>query len=249
MTDIGRDDVGPVDGPLIVLVHGSRLTRVSWRGVIARLEEDHRCVSVDLPGHGDLADHPFSLDAAAATVEAAIDDARDGPAILVGLSLGGYVAMIVAARSPDRVRGLVLAGSSAEPSGATGRAFRVFAWALVAAPERMLDGLNSWLFRRRYPSDIAEPIIAAGYWTRGGAEAVRSLTETTFHDRLEAFGGPTLVINGGLDVVFRLGERSFLKGIPNVTKRVIPLAAHLTPLDSPEAFAAAVRTFASDTSI
>ena len=155
--------------------------------------------------------------------------------------------MTVAARSPDRVRGLVLAGSSAETSGITGRAFRLFAWVLIVAPERLLDGLNSWLFRRRYPADLAEPIIAAGYWSRGGAEAVRSLTETTFHDRLEAFGGPTLVINGGLDVVFRLGERSFLQGIPNVSKRVLPLAAHLTPLDSPDAFAAAVRTFASDT--
>ena len=249
MIDVGRDDAGPVDGPLIVLIHGTRLTRVSWRGIVSRLEDQHRCVSVDLPGHGDLADRPFSLDAAASIVEAAIDDADAGPAILVGLSLGGYVAMTVAARSPDRVRGLVLAGSSAEPSGITGRAVRLFAWALLAAPERLLDGLNSWLFRRRYPSEIAEPIIAAGYWTRGGAAAVRSLTETTFHDRLEAFGGPTLVINGGLDVIFRLGERSFLQDIPKVSKRVLPLAAHLTPLDSPDAFAAAVRTFASDTAI
>ena len=151
MIDVGRDDAGPVDGPLIVLIHGTRLTRVSWRGIVSRLEDRHRCVSVDLPGHGDLADRPFSLDAAAAIVEAAIDDAGAGPAILVGLSLGGYVAMTVAARSPDRVRGLVLAGSSAEPSGVTGRAFRLFAWALIAAPERLLDGLNSWMFRRRYP--------------------------------------------------------------------------------------------------
>ena len=85
MTDIGRDYAGPVDGPLIVLIHGTRLTRVSWRGVVSQLEDQHRCVSVDLPGHGDLADHPFSLDAAAAIVEGAIDDAGGGPAILVGI--------------------------------------------------------------------------------------------------------------------------------------------------------------------
>ena len=243
MTGPGRDIAGPPDGPLIVFIHGTRLTRVSWRAIVSRLDDDHRCVSVDLPGHGDLADHPFSLDAAADAVEAAIDAAGRGPAILVGLSLGGYVAMTVAARSPQRVRGLVLAGSSAEPRGVTGRAFRLFAWGLIAVPERTLDGLNSWLFRRRYPAAIAEPIIDAGYWTRGGAEAVRSLTETTFRDRLAAFGGPILVINGGLDVIFRLGERDFLRGIPNVSRRVLPLAAHLTPLDSPDAFAAAVRSF------
>lgn len=242
MTGPGRDVVGPPDGSAIVFIHGSRLTRVSWGAIVSRLDDRHRCITVDLPGHGDLADVPFSLDAAADAVEAAID--ADGrPAILVGLSLGGYVAMTVAARSPDRVRALVLAGSSAEPHGVTGRAFRLFAWGLVAVPERALDGLNSWLFRHRYTADIAEPIIAAGYWTNGGAAAVRSLTETTFRDRLVAFGGPILVINGGLDVIFRLGERDFLRGIPNVSRRVFPLAAHLTPLDSPDAFAAAVRSF------
>ncbi len=244
MTGPGRDVAGPSDGSLIVFIHGTRLTRISWRGIVSRLDDRHRCVTVDLPGHGDLADQPFSLDAAADVVEAAIDAADGGPAILVGLSLGGYVAMTVAARSPGRVRALVLAGSSAEPRGVTGRAFRLFAWGLVAFPERALDGINSWLFRHRYPADIAEPIIAAGFWTSGGAAAVRSLTETTFRDRLAAFGGPILVINGGLDVVFRLGERDFLRGIPNVSRRVLPLAAHLTPLDSPDAFAAAVRSFA-----
>lgn len=237
------DACGPTDGPLIVFIHGTRLTRVSWSAVVARLSDAHRCVSVDLPGHGALAEMPFSLDAAANVVDAAIDAAGGGPAVLVGLSLGGYVAMATAARAPERIRGLVLAGSSAEPSGPTGLAFRLFAWALVALPERRLDDLNTWVFRHRYPPTIAEPIIAAGYWSRGGAAAVRSLTETRFRDRLRAYGGPTLVINGGLDMVFRLGERSFLRGIPNVSRRLLPLSSHLTPLDRPEAFAAAVRTF------
>lgn len=234
---------GPADGPLIVLIHGTRLTRESWGAVAARLSDAHRCVSVDLPGHGTLADRPFSLETAADVVDAAIDDAGGGPAVLVGLSLGGYVAMTAAARAPERVRGLVLAGSTAEPSGITGLAFRLFAWALVAAPERRLDALNSWIFRRRYPPEIAEPIVAAGYWSRSGAVAVRSLTETRFHDRLRAFGGPTLVINGGLDLVFRLGEHAFLRGVPNVSRRVLPLSSHLTPLDDPAAFAGAVRSF------
>ncbi|MES2209248.1 MAG: alpha/beta hydrolase [Chloroflexota bacterium] len=234
---------GPAEGSLIVFIHGTRLTRVSWGAVVARLSDTYRCVSVDLPGHGALADVPFSLDAAAAVVEAAINDAGGGPAVLVGLSLGGYVAMTTAARSPGHVRGLVLAGSTAEPSGITGFAFRLFAWALAAAPERRLDALNTWVFRRRYPAEIAEPIVAAGYWSQGGAAAVRSLTEARFRDRLRAYGGPILVINGGLDLVFRLGERSFLRGIGQVSRRVLPLSSHLTPLDRPDAFASAVRTF------
>lgn len=243
MTGDPWETAGPVDGPLIVFIHGTRLTRASWRAVVLRLSDTYRCISIDLPGHGALADEPFSLDAAADLIDAAIDNAGGRPAVLVGLSLGGYVAMTAAARSPGRIRGLVLTGSTAEPSGITGLAFRLFAWALVAAPERQLDALNTWAFRRRYPPEIADPIVAAGYWSHGGAVAVRSLTKTRFHDRLRAYGGPTLVINGGLDVVFRLGERSFLRGIPNVSRRVLPLSGHLTPLDLPDAFASAVRAF------
>lgn len=235
--------VGPEGAPLIVFVHGSRLTRASWTAVVGRLSDRYRCVSMDLPGHGSLAGQPFTLDGAADVVDAAIDASGGGPAVLVGLSLGGYVAMTVAARSPDRIRGLVLAGSSAEPRGATGLAFRAFAWGLEAVPEPRLDAFTKWLFRRRYPPAIAEPIVAAGDWSRGGAAAVRVLTTARFHDRLVAFGGPILVINGGLDVIFRMGERTFLRDVPHVTRRVLPLASHLTPLDDPKAFSRAVADF------
>ncbi|MEO8462560.1 MAG: alpha/beta fold hydrolase [Chloroflexota bacterium] len=243
MTDSALDRAGPPDGPLIVFIHGTRLTRSSWGAVMGRLSDSYRCVALDLPGHGAHAEEPFTLDAAADGVEATIDAAGGGPAVLVGLSLGGYVAMTVAARDPGRVRALVLAGSTAEPRGLVSTAFRLFAWGLVVVPERPLDALNTWVFRRRYAPEIAEPIVASGYWSRGGAEAVMTLAGTRFRDRLKAFGGPILVINGGLDPVFRLGESSFLRGIPHVTRRVLPLAAHLTPLDEPDDFSAAVRAF------
>lgn len=243
MNAVGWDRSRPVEGPLIVFIHGSRLTRASWQAVGIRLSDRFRCVAVDLPGHGALAAEPFTLEGAVSAVDAAIDACGGGPAVLVGLSLGGYVAIAAAARDPSRVRAMVLAGSSAEPTGLIGAAFRLFAWALVAAPERPLDALNTWLFRRRYPPEIAEPIAAAGYWTRGGAEAVRTVARTRFRELLRAYGGPVLVINGGLDLVFRLGERSFVRGIPNVGRRVLPLAAHLTPLDAPDRCAAAVRGF------
>ena len=210
----------------------------------AHLAPEFRCISLDLPAHGARAGEPFTLDAAAAAVEAVIDAAGGGRAIVVGHSLGGYVAITVAGRSPGRVRGLVLAGATTEPRGAAAAAFRLFAWALGALPEGPVDALNSWWFRRRYPAEIAEPIIADGYWSRGGAEAVRAIAGTTFRDRLAAYRGPILAINGDLDLVFRLGERSFLHGIPHVTRRVLRWTTHLSPMDRPEALASAVRAFA-----
>ena len=235
--------VGPANAPRIVFIHGSRVTRSSWRAVTARLADTYRIASPDLPGHGDLRDVPFTLARAADVVQAAIDAAGGPPVVLVGLSLGGYVAMDYAAGHPDRVRGLVLAGSTAEPSGPAAAAFRLYAWALGALPQRPLDTVNTWFFRRRYPAEIAEPIVASGYWSRGGAAAVRVLPSVRFRERLLAYGGPVLVINGDLDIVFRLGERRFLRDVPNVTRRVLRWTTHLSPLDRPDAFAAAVRRF------
>jgi len=243
MTVEAREVAGPPDGPLIVFIHGTRVTRTMWRAVVGRLADTYRCVSVDLPGHGALAGTVFTLDAAADAVQGSIDDAGGGPAVLVGHSLGGYVALTVAARTPQLVRGLVLAGSTAEPSGPVAAAFRLYAWALGAAPQRPLDAINTWFFRHRYPPEIAEPLVASGYWSRGGAAAVRTLPQARFRERLRAYGGPILVINGDLDFVFRLGERSFLRDVPNVSRRVFRWTTHLSPLDRPEAFAAAVRDF------
>lgn len=244
MTEGPWEVEGPAGAPVIVFVHGTRLTKASWRAVTRRLADAYRCVSVDLPGHGELADRPFTLEGAADVVDAAIDAENADRAVLVGLSLGGYVALAAAARGPRRVRGLVLAGSTAEPSGPAAAAFRLFAWVLGAVPKRSFDALNSWFFRHRYPPEIAEPIVAAGYWSRGGAAAAATLPRVRFREHLLAYGGPILVINGDLDLVFRLGERSFLRGVPYVSRRIFRRTTHLSPLDRPDEFAAAVRRFA-----
>lgn len=243
MSPGARDVTGPPGAPVIVFIHGTSLTKAFWRAVATRLADTYRCVSVDLPGHGALADQPFTLEAAADVVEAALDAEGTRRAVLVGLSLGGYVAISAAARTPGRVRGLVLAGSTAEPSGPAAAAFRLFAWALGALPRRPFDALNAWFFRHRYPPEIAEPLVSGGYWSRGGAAAVGTLQDVQFRDRLLAYGGPVFVLNGDLDLIFRLGERSFLRGVPNVTRRILRWTTHHAPLDRPDAFAGAVRRF------
>src|SRR5690349_15072168 len=132
------DVVGPPDAPPIVFVHGALMGRSVWHPQIDALSDRFRCISVDLPGHGTQRDTAFELDDAAEGVVRAIDQAAGGRAVLVGLSVGGYVAMTVASRYPDKVRGLVIAGSTREPTGLSRLAFEAYAAALRFAPESLV---------------------------------------------------------------------------------------------------------------
>ncbi len=202
---------------------------------------------MDLPGHGIAAGIPFDVDDAADRVDAIIAaDAHDGRAIVVGLSLGGFVAMALAARHPAAVAALVVVGASGDPVGFRSFGYRLLGAAFQHLPLRFLERANRAYFSRRYPSVAAEPILAGGFWFRGGAAAVRSLVGQEFRPRLAAYPGPSLLINGELDVVFRPTARSFAAVAVDGRHVVIRRATHLVNLDQPEAFTAAVRRFARE---
>lgn len=242
--DPGHWDVtGPPDAAPIVFVHGAMMGRSVWRPQVDALADRYRCVSVDLPAHGTQRGRAFSIDDAVADVVRAIDEAAGGRAVLVGLSLGGYVAMTLAGRHPERVRGLVIAGSTREPAGVTRLAFLLYGWGLRLAPEPAVRAVATAWFRRRYGPVLGAAIVAGGHFARGGSTAVRHLARGRFRERLIAYGGPILVINGTMDLVFRIGAGRFLAGVPGVTNRMIPRAGHLSNVDRPEAFTALVEEF------
>jgi pimeloyl-ACP methyl ester carboxylesterase len=233
--------------PTIVFLHGTRLTGAQWAVELVRLADEFHCIALDLPGHGVAADIPFTVDVAAARVAALIaDEGHGGRAILVGLSLGGFVAMAVAGRWPDRVSGLVVSGASGEPSGVRSVGYRLLGAAFQYLPLGILDRANRWYFAHRYPAVAAEPLLAGGFWFRGGAMAIRSLIGEPFRPRLAAYPGPTLLVNGEFDLWFRPTERSFADVAVDARRVVIRRATHLVNLDQPEAFTAVIRRFAGE---
>lgn len=234
---------GPAGAAAIVFVHGTRLTRTAWTAQLDALSDAYRVIAMDLPGHGSLAGRPFTISAAADELARVIERAAGGRAVVVGLSLGGYVAMDLAARRPQLIRGLVLSGATQEPVGLRARPYLALAWAIDRLGHRGMDRLNRWFFRTRYPSAIADPIIESGFHSDGGSAALRALVGERFAPRLAAYPGPVLIINGELDVLFRLGAKRFAGEARNVRRIRIRGATHLANLDRPEAFTAAVRKF------
>ena len=238
--------LGPPDAPGVVFLHGTRLTRAQWAPQLRRLARSYRCVAVDLPGHGVLADRPFTIEAASDLVRVAIEaEIPSGRAVIVGLSLGGYVAIDTAEVYPEHVAGLVLAGCSGEAVGPMSWPYRFFRALLERAPASLQDTANRAFFRLRYGRQIAEPIIAGGFWPQGGAAALELLIGRRYLDRLGRLWTPVLVVNGSLDPVFGPGGEYWAASCRRGRHVVIPRAMHLSNLDRPGAFSRLVADFAS----
>lgn len=236
--------LGPVDAPGIVFLHGTRLTRAQWLPQLRRLAGSYRCVAVDLPGHGVLADRPFTIEAATDGVRAAIEaEIPSGRAVIVGLSLGGYVAIDTAEAHPERVAGLVLAGCSGEAFGPMSWPYRFYRALLERAPARAQKLVSIGFFRLRYGRRNAEPIIEGGFWPRGGATALDLLIGRRYLDRLGRLWTPVLVVNGSLDPVFGPGGEYWAASCRRGRHEVIPRATHLSNLDRPNAFSRVVAGF------
>lgn len=227
----------------VVLVHGSRLCGAQWAPQLPLLERQVEPVAIDLPGHGRLAGEEFTLERSVEVVQEAAASAGAGrPVVVVGHSLGGYVAMVHAARHSGDLAGVVLAGCSASPTGPGAAAYRsVAALTERIGSERMRRGTVRFL-RRRYPPEVSEPVVAGGYFAEPTAAAWREVMTRCRPELLGAVRCPVLLLNGQLDQ-FRLGVRGFLRACPEAQVEVLPGATHLANLDRPEAFADAVLRF------
>jgi pimeloyl-ACP methyl ester carboxylesterase len=102
--------------PAIVLLHGLGVSSWMWAEQVRHLSDRFHCVTIDLPGNGASHEVPWrSLDDSAAAVAAVIAATPAGHAHVVGLSLGGYVAVTLTARHPAVVDNVVVSGVTAEP--------------------------------------------------------------------------------------------------------------------------------------
>lgn len=223
------------------------MNRTYWTPQVEALAPSNRVLAVDLPGHGHLHREQFTLPAAVALVREAIETERAGteaerPTVIVGLSLGGYVAMALAAEDPGIADALVLAGSTAEPTGPRAHPFRALALAYGRAHHLAVDRLTAAYIRRRYPGGLGDLLVTSGFAFRGGSEALRSLAGEPFLPRLAAYPGTVVLINGARDVAMRPGERRFLEKTRRGRLVRLPGAYHLSSLDRPAEFTAVVRS-------
>jgi 3-oxoadipate enol-lactonase len=242
------------DGPAVLFIHGYPLDHTLWTHQVAALEGWCR-IAPDLRGMGqsDAPDLGYSMETYAADLAELLDLLGAREVVLVGLSMGGYVAFEFLRRWRERVRGLVLVDTRAEAD----------------TPEaRMSRDASAATAREQGPGAIAEAMIPKllGASTLAGAPATVEQVHATItampvaglvgalgamRDRPdstgllpELAGLPTLVIVGDEDEVTPPAQAKVMaEAIPGASLVVIRSAGHLPPLERPAETTDAILAF------
>ncbi len=227
--------------PAILFLHGIRLSGRIWREHAAMLSDEFYVIAPDLPGHGALADLPFDVESLETFLRDIIGQAAHPP-LLVGYSLGGYLAMRFAADCAEQTGGLVLTGCTTDIVGPRKKVYE----AAVALTRHLdpvtMQRLLTAFFHLTLPPRIAREIIPYPF-NRTVFEASRALVcGVRYSSTLRAYRKPVLIANGRWDLAFRRDERAYASAA-RAEVTILP-GAHVAPLLHPALFCSIVRALA-----
>lgn len=245
-------------GEPLALLHGVGADRTIWRYVMPELASERLVLAADLPGFGDSPPigSGFELSRVADAVADALADRAGGRFDLVGNSLGGAVALVLARRHPESIARLVLsapagfsprpavlsavAGRLSGPAVAARRTFgspladvaiarRALLWGAVARPERMSG------------TDARAMFQASSRSTRVGA-AVTAVLRADLRAQLADVHAPLGLIWGERDGIVPIAALHTITALcPYAEVETIADAAHVPQLERPHEFIVALR--------
>ncbi len=237
----------------LVFLHAFPMNRRMWEPQVHALAAQYRVVTVDLRGHGE-SDAPlwrYSLDQYADDVRALLDLLGIQEAVLIGLSMGGYLIFAFHRRYPERLKALVFADTRAEADKP-----EQVAWRFQLAQRAQASGAavvaDDMLPKLIAPSSQTNPelvdrvrsIILSTRVTgiAGDLTAIAERPDST--GQLKTIHCPTLVLVGELDgLTTPEDNRRIADGITGARFELIPNAGHLSNLEQPEAFNIALLKF------
>jgi 3-oxoadipate enol-lactonase len=228
----------------LLLLHAFPLDASMWEPQIEAFEGQVRVVAPNFPGFGAggvVPSEAMNMEAAAIAGEEALTEAGVERAVVCGLSMGGYAALALWQRNPDRTIGLVLANTRAEADDEAARERRTALasrlWEegtgfFVAAPSPLLS--------EEAPQDLRERVTSI--IRNQSAEAIASASlgmaaRADFTERLGEIAIPTLVITSTGDALIQPDvTKAIAERVPGARLEVIDGAGHLSNLEAPEEF-------------
>lgn len=242
-------DTGPRDAPAVILVHGFASSLHTWSKWQARLDDNYRVISLDLPGHG-LSRVPQETEAGIGYFVEIVDALADRLSVdrftLAGSSMGGNVAWQYALQHPEKLDGLVLVDASGWGMSGDDRSEAPFIFRLLRIPvARMLikdldlsslieDGLRDSFADPSFVTDEMAERYAALSRAPGHRDVLLSLAagsasrDKASRERLAAINVPTLILWGDRDKLVPVTHAArFEDAIPNAVATIYENVGHI----------------------
>jgi 3-oxoadipate enol-lactonase len=244
-------------GTPIVFLHAFPFTHLMYAHTVANLPPSCRAILPDLRGFGQSSIFPeLSIETFAADTLRILDELNiKEPAIFVGTSIGGMIAMELWRKAPTRVRGLVIANSRANPESAEGRQRRetLAQLALAKGSAAYVDAVSSQLFSDKLDQAqrdfwIALMVAQSPVSIAATARALANRPDST--PTLPTITCPTLIIGTELDTisppdVMRDIHAKIALRNPRASLVIIPGAGHIPSIEAPIAFSNLVNDYVS----
>ncbi len=245
-------------GPPLVLLHGLGSSGEDWYLQTSDFSPYYRVITPDLRGHGRTGwDGPalsLAVENMAADVARLLDQLEASPAHVVGLSMGGLVALSLALDHPDHVRSLVLVNTGARirPRGQRLlRGLQRLVALFLHGPQAMARVIAQGLFPEPHQVWLRqEAIVRLGQVRpRAYLAALWAVLRFDARHRLSEIRCPTLVVAGAQDdTIGPEPPRQLAAGIRGARLEVIPRSRHATPVDQPDMFNQLVLAFLREVS-
>ena len=249
------EDSGGAGEP-VVFCHGLLMSSRMFEAQVAALSPRLRCVAYDLPGHGRSGDAPgrsYSIEQAYEDSVALIEQMGLAPCHFVGLSMGGFVGLRIAARRPDLLRTLTVLDSSAdgEPAANVPKYRRLALVARLFGPGVVVNPVMPILFSRTFLNDPAKAGVRERWRRelkanrRGVVRAVLGVIEREgVADALPGITTPTLVMLGAEDVATPACHSEKIRDlVPGARMVTVPGAGHSATVEQPELVSRALLEF------
>ncbi|KTG27945.1 alpha/beta fold hydrolase [Haloferax profundi] len=248
-------------GPPLVFVHAAILDHSQWEPQIAALSDEYTTYAYDVRGHGRTggsARRAYTIDLFADDLDAFVTELDIDRPVLCGLSTGGCIAQVYAARHDEQLRGLVLADTfTPDLLSFRERLQRSLLLRATIPPVRLVgyervERVLNWVQERLGGTDATgdyeniEQLRADApkMPTDEFAKVIRAVA--SFHETdvdLSAIRVPTLVLYGEDELPFVREHARILARLPNCTVREVPNAGHASNLDNSDYFTQATREF------
>ncbi|WP_409342940.1 alpha/beta fold hydrolase [Paenibacillus sp. MBLB4367] len=239
----------------VVLLHGFCGSGAYWDQVVPTLAQHYRVIVPDQRGHGesDAPEDVYTMEVLAEDVAQLLRTLKIDKAVLLGHSLGGYVALAFAERYPKKLKGFGLIHSAAFPDDEQGKTNRTKNMNLIREKglDPFIEGLIPKLFAPEHVESMPEQVEKAlkiGKATKRDG-AIRTLAGMRVRpDRTAVLKGakvPVLLVAGEKDQIVA-PDKTFNVNKPNMHKFLLEEAGHMSMYEAPEMLLEAIQLFLNE---